>query len=352
MKNNPFCFEESKWNEILAGFSDASVYQSWAYGVVRWGENCLSHLILEEDGIVLCAAQVILKKIPFSKYGIAYIPWGPMWKRKNRNPDIKYLHRFLQKLKNEYAIKRGLLLRIAPNCIKEENDQIKNIYHDLGFSFSKKNNKYRSILMDLSPSLEQIRKKLDQKWRNQLNKAEKLGIVVEEGTSLEMYDVFLNLQKDMQARKRYIPQIDYNQFKKIQEKLPNDLKFKIYIGKNENKPICAVIVSAIGDTAIYLLGATATDGMRLNGSNLLQWKSIEWLKSLGIENYDLGGIDPDENPGVYNFKLNLAGKNGKEIYHVEPLEFCDSKLLNSVNIIEHLLEKLNKCKKRLKLKKR
>jgi lipid II:glycine glycyltransferase (peptidoglycan interpeptide bridge formation enzyme) len=39
---------------------------------------------------------------------------------------------------------------------------------------------------------------------------------------------------------------------------------------------------------------------------------IEWLKERGCHWYDLGGIDPENNPGVYHFKCGIAGKTGKD----------------------------------------
>ena len=37
------------WDGILAQFDDASIYQTWAYGAVRWGCNNLSEVTLSSD---------------------------------------------------------------------------------------------------------------------------------------------------------------------------------------------------------------------------------------------------------------------------------------------------------------
>jgi lipid II:glycine glycyltransferase (peptidoglycan interpeptide bridge formation enzyme) len=63
----------------------------------------------------------------------------------------------------------------------------------------------------------------------------------------------------------------------------------------------------MGDSAIYLLGATSDAGLNSKGAYLLQWTLINWLKDRGIRWYDLGGIDPAANPGVYSFKRGLSG---------------------------------------------
>jgi len=68
-----------------------------------------------------------------------------------------------------------------------------------------------------------------------------------------------------------------------------------------------MVATAIGDTGVYLLGATSDEGLNAKGAYLLQWNMIEWLKENGIRWYDLGGIDPDANPGVYHFKKGFSG---------------------------------------------
>jgi len=69
------------------------------------------------------------------------------------------------------------------------------------------------------------------------------------------------------------------------------------------------VASAIGDSAIYLLGATSDDGLDSKGAYLLQWTLIEWLRNSGVKQYDLGGIDPEVNPGVYHFKKGFSGSD-------------------------------------------
>jgi lipid II:glycine glycyltransferase (peptidoglycan interpeptide bridge formation enzyme) len=38
------------------------------------------------------------------------------------------------------------------------------------------------------------------------------------------------------------------------------------------------------------------------------WKLIEVLNDMDINEFDLAGIDPEENEGVFNFKKGLGGQ--------------------------------------------
>jgi len=78
----------------------------------------------------------------------------------------------------------------------------------------------------------------------------------------------------------------------------------------------------MGDTGLYLFGATNDVGMNSNGSYLIQWKYLEWLKQNNLAFYDLNGINPETNPGTYKFKEGLCGKNGKDVFFLGQWETC------------------------------
>jgi lipid II:glycine glycyltransferase (peptidoglycan interpeptide bridge formation enzyme) len=168
-----------------------------------------------------------------------------------------------------------------------------------------------------------IRKALDQKWRNQLNRSEKNNLKMIEGNSDDLYQLFLDLQKEMHDRKKYILGVDYNEFREIQRNLPEPLKMTILICEFDGKVLTATIGSKIGDMGIYLLGATGNEGMKMKGAYLSQWRMIEILKESGCHWYDLGGIDPDNNPGVYHFK---SGLSRKEVYHIGQYDISSSNI--------------------------
>lgn len=314
---------KAQWDKLLPEFDDASIYQTWSYGAVRWGDRQLSHLIIEANGCIIAAAQLRVIKVPFIKAGIAYLSWGPLWRRKGRPIDPDVFRRILDALKEEYAIRRGLLLRIRPNIVEEGSEEIVAVLHRAGFRKNTKVESYRTLMLDLSPDIAEIRKSLDQKWRNQLNRAERNDLKIIEGSGDELYEAFLQLQQEMHDRKRYVPGVNYNEFRNIQRDLSEPLKMKIFICEYEGKNGAAAIGSTIGERGIYLLGATGNEGMKMKGAYLLQWRFLQVLKETGCKSYDLGGIDPDGNPGVYHFK---SGISRREMSHVGQFELCRSVL--------------------------
>ena len=311
------------WSNLLLEFDDASIYQTWSYGAVRWGQNDLSHVVIKKNDEVLAAAQLRIFKIPLLNAGIAYLSWGPMWRRQGFKVEINIFEKIIKILKEEYAVKRGLFLRIQPNVLEENSDEIVSVLHKEGFKKNLKMQPYRTLMLDLSPQMNEIRKALNQKWRNQLNRAEKNNLKIIEGSSDELYRIFSNLQKEMHDRKKYVPGVNYDEFREIQKDLPDALKMIIIVCEYGEKALTATVGSKIGDTGIYLLGATGDEGMKMKGAYLSQWRIIEIMKGSGCRWYDLGGIDPENNAGVYHFK---SGISMREVSHIGQFEISKSKI--------------------------
>jgi lipid II:glycine glycyltransferase (peptidoglycan interpeptide bridge formation enzyme) len=167
--------------------------------------------------------------------------------------------------------------------------------------------------MDLRPSLEDLREGMRPHWKRELKIAERNKLEIVEGSENELFEAFIGIYKDMVSRKRFVESNDVNQFRLIQAQLPQSLKMKVMLCRSDRGACAGLVCSRIGDTAVYLFGATSTAGMKSNGSYLLQWKLIEGLKERHCSFYNLNGINPAGNPGTYKFKHDLAGKHGRDV---------------------------------------
>jgi len=126
---------------------------------------------------------------------------------------------------------------------------------------------------------------------------------------------------EMRNRKTFETTVDVLEFERIQESLPPSQRMRILICQDKGVPVVGVVASAMGDSAIYLLGATSDAGLQSKGGYLLHWTFIQWCKTNGVRWYDLGGIDPLGNPGVYHFK---RGFSGADVTQLTPMVACRS----------------------------
>lgn len=301
----------AEWSKMLDLFDDASIYQTSAYGGVRWGKRNLSRLVLKRNGEVLGMAQLrIVRPTPF-KFGMAYLRWGPLWERRGRPLDPEVPTRIARAIEDEYLDKRKLFLRVLPNAFVGASRAATMQAAFCRFTPEPLHagNKYRTFVLDLSPSLNELRKALDRKWRNMLSGAEKNELQVVAGSGSGEYHAFCEIYNQMRKRKTFETTVDIDEFRLVQEKLAESQRMRVLICRDKGIPVAGLVVSAMGDSAIYLLGATSDDGLKSKGAYLLQWTAISWLKERGVRWYDLGGIDPEGNPGVYHFKRGLSGED-------------------------------------------
>lgn len=183
--------------------------------------------------------------------------------------------------------------------------------------------RYRTFLLDISPSIDELRGQLDKKWRNQLSRAERNNLRVVSGTGDDEFRRFCMIYREMKERKGFETTVDIDNFAKIQASLEESQKLWTFICEDMCGPIAGVVVSVMGDSAIYLLGATGDSGLNSKGAYILQWTLIQWLKRKHVKSYDLGGIDPERNPGVYHFKKGLGGVDSTQLPAVTA---CDNAL--------------------------
>jgi len=319
----------AEWSNLLDLFDDANIYQTSAYGVVRWGEKNLSRLVLKRDGEVVGIAQIrVIRPTPL-KFGMAYLRWGPLWVRRGKPLDPEVPMHMARAIEDEYVRKRKLFLRILPNAFAGSSraEVFQSAFSKFTRELPDAENTYRTFVLDLTPTLEELRSGLDKKWRHQLTRSEKNNLTVISGHGSEEYRTFCEIYSEMRKRKAFGTTVDADEFGRIQEALPESQRMRVLICEERRVPVAGLVASAIGDSAIYLLGATSDNGLNSKGAYILQWNLICWLKERGFKSYDLGGIDPEANPGVYHFK---RGFSGVDICQTNPLVASDSAVSSGI----------------------
>jgi hypothetical protein len=298
-----------EWERLAGGFPDHNYRQCWAYAeamAARVG-GATEHLCVASGDRTLGLASVRVKGIPGTGTGIAYVSGGPLVRGGDEDAPSR-LEAVLSALAGEYVHRRGLLLRVAPTIGDErwnlEQDQC---FLSAGFTPAERQPRYSTILVDISRPASEIRAGLAKKWRYHLGRAEKAGISVVQGSAPELFEQFLPLFDEFVARKSFAVELGADFYARVQSALPEAERMHLAIASVGDEPVAGVVAGLLGDTAVYLLGASNEVGREANAPYLLQWKVIEAAADRGIGWYDLGGIDEEANPGVYRFKARMGG---------------------------------------------
>lgn len=300
---------KTDWHQVLLSFTDASIDQSRSYAEARWQKASISNLVVRRDDQIVAAAQVAIRKIPFLRSGVAHVKFGPLWQQRDQPINPEHLKQVLRFLREEYVVKRGLLLRVMPPPSKESVDIFYNILQRTGFKPTGDVSSER-FFVNLSSSLDDIRKNLKSRWRNHLNRAEKHNLVCKWLEGEEAINIFMTLYGNMINRKSFMDTSAISELPIFYRDLEPALKPKILVCFYQDTPVAGAVISVMGDTAQYLFGATNSKGLELDAGYYMQWQVIKVLHDQAIAWYDLGGSC--DNQGLRQFKSGLIGKNGVE----------------------------------------
>lgn len=305
--------EEENWTQLLLRFRDATIYQTVPYGTIRWERRNLSHIVIKRDGEVVAAGQLCLKMVPHLNRGVAYLPWGPMWRLKNEREELDVFQQTLRLLLHEYAGKRHLFVRIAPNVFSDDYPSIKVLLEEEGFRVYSYKQAQNTALIDLTPSLDDLMMDLKKKWRENLRRSQRKDIKLIEGVDDELWEVFTKLYKEMHERKQFTKTVSVEQFRQVQKRLPKELKMSVMIAYSNSEAVAGLIWSRIGDTSLPIFSATSVIGRTLGAAYLLRWNMLEKSKLLGCQYMDQGGLSAENNPGGYTFKIGMGGGEKKYV---------------------------------------
>jgi lipid II:glycine glycyltransferase (peptidoglycan interpeptide bridge formation enzyme) len=260
-----------------------------------------------KDGVAVSLALVIILNLPLIR--VAYVPWGPIWRRRDRPNEDSQFGLAIKILKEEYVHRQKMILRIRPNGFEDSDHAMNDVMVESGFSQTRESHsgKPRTILVDLGCSENDMRKRLAKKWRNSLSQSEKEKLTIRESFDEKGLELIQPLYEALKKRKN-IEGVNLAELALIQSKLSQAQKMRITLCENDEGIIAGSVCSGLGDTALGIIGVTSEEGRRRRAYYLLQWDEILWAKRNSNKAYDLNGINPVTNPLVYHFKSGLRGK--------------------------------------------
>lgn len=333
-----------QWEKYCSAFSMMNIYQTGLYGQLHSKSifRSCSRVVVLDGTDVKALVQLRIKNIPFLNVGATEVDWGPIWQPDQKDMEDETLGLLLDTLKEEYCLKRKLELRIRPrSTVSPDNGaRLEDIFTNHGFQKNTAVRPYHTIVIDLSKPLETIRAELHQKWRNQLNVAERADLKYEYGTSIEHFDRFYAIYKEMWKTKQFPTGVRLPIIRELQKQLPQSEKFMITLIRDDKMDIGATVCSALGDTMLYFLGATLP-GKRTDSrpGYFLQWLHIQKARELGMRWYDLGGYN-DDNPAIARFKKRT---NGIQVVYPGQFEALPSQNPSKIYVfVENVFRKMRR----------
>lgn len=165
-----------------------------------------------------------------------------------------------------------------------------------------------TLELDLTRDIDAIAAGLDSKWRRNLAKARRnpdldTAILTDPDARLSAFDTFSGMYAALQARKGFSNTLDPKAFRDI---AATDPRLVILEVRENGEPIMVRIAHRAQARWTDFFAASNERGRATNAAALSVWTLIEQAKAEGSPVYDLGGIDPAGNRGVFDFKRGVS----------------------------------------------
>ena len=164
---------------------------------------------------------------------------------------------------------------------------------------------WKSSVIDLNKTLDELKFDLKPKWRNSLRKAQKQNLII--SRSSNMKDIEVLLQYYLQdVKKKKFKGINPELIKKMAQLHSDSEELYVFKAKKDNLDIGSILISRQFKNLIYLIGWSSEDGRKLNVNYVLLWEAITYFKSKEYKLFDLGGLIGNNHP-IDFFKLGMNG---------------------------------------------
>lgn len=169
-------------------------------------------------------------------------------------------------------------------------------------------------VIDLAPSIHEIRAQMKQKGRYNVGVAEKHGVEVQEDSSEEAIEAFLQINTQTISRKKIHGRgSDY--MRACIQTLHESGMGGLWVARYQNSVLAAAVVTFWGERASYLYGASSGDFRNTMAPYLLHFHIMESAKRKGCVLYDMIGVAPpdagENHPwaGISRFKREFGGES-------------------------------------------
>ena len=287
------------WDDNLIRLADCSPFQTYSWGqynrALGWQPYYFAAFDENDEITAMCLG--LLRRYPM---GI-----GMMWCVGGLVGEIQAWDENLRKTILDSAGLKHLYFRFR--CDRPRD--VKDVLFLNSQSWARSNFMMTSGLsmeLHLSQPQDKLLAGLSSSWRRNLKLAQKNNFVIKACLNPDIEEVcrvFAEMETNKNLPQLFSPEKLENLFKHVKENL---IFYRCEDG--EGKLLCFRACLIIGNRACDYLAAATEQGRKLRASYATLWELILQCKKQGVVHYDLGGIDPWANPGVYTFKKETGAQ--------------------------------------------
>lgn len=301
-----------EWNAFVCHHARAHILQLSHWGQLKSDYGWQADRIALTDGEkIIAGAQILFRDLPVVPATLAYIPYGALV---TDDSQWKDLWAAIHDCARDH---RAAWLRWEPGLYP--NTTMPD-FHQWGFKVSPQTiQPPNTILLAIDRDDDAIMKPMNQSTRRKIRKSLKNDIHYYEAAPDDVSHFTRMMQVTGDRNDFGVHTPDY--YQRAYDLLVPDHAVLI-LAEHDGDHLAGLFVTAAGDTAQYLYGASASKKRKLMASYGVQWQAIQWARQRGCRYYDMWGI-PDEDEetleaqfrdrtdgmwGVYGFKRGFGGQ--------------------------------------------
>jgi len=290
--------QDSKAWDAAHAQAAGPLQQDWAYGsTMLVSGGTVIRAVIQADGHTVGLAQCVVRRFG-NLGGVALCTRGPLWLTPLSGKDKAHAYR---SMRQSLPVKGLRFLFVTPN---------EPISEDLGLSSLKRvMTGYATALIDLSPSMADLRAGFDKRFRQPLVSAEKSELTVHRvGTNVGQYRWLMDAEQQQRDNRglQGMPLHCVDAYiASRKQPAHNVLTLRADIGRDR---VAGMMFLLHGQAATYQIGWTSDAGRDAHAHNLLLYKGMEALKERGIRSLDMGGINTGRSAGIARFKISTGAK--------------------------------------------
>lgn len=295
--------EIAKWDELITENPDGgNVFQSAKLAETkRTGGWTPRYIFIDSLAITVLEKPVLLH----GKFW--YLPKGP------GVTNIAALLPLLPELKAFAATQDVFAIKIEPEILEQDETKAQLASAGLVRTRAVQPN-VSTVIIDLSPSLDEIMAAFNQKGRHAIHRAERDGVTAH---AVPLTDENMKLMFDLlteTAAGRFESSVrSYEYYKKFWQNFARNDQGSLFFAYLNGDVVAAAYSMYLGKKGLYKDGASVREKPAYGASHRLQWEIIKWMKARGVESYDLCGAPHSQdvnNPessfyGIGRFKTSF-----------------------------------------------
>jgi lipid II:glycine glycyltransferase (peptidoglycan interpeptide bridge formation enzyme) len=297
------------WHDFQATISPNLFIQSGKYGKFIEANGDKSFILgVYENQNLIGGSLVCLIKAKRGRF--YYLPYGPICQEtKDKKMVLSQIKDYLRNLARK---DQANFIRISPFWLNTQENN--TTFQELKFRPAPTHMLAEiSVVLDLTPDLEQILKSMRQNHRNLIRRAERDGIEIRTSQSEQSLKTLHKLLQQTAQRHNFTP-FSYNYIKNEFQAFPEAERL-IFEAYKDNELLGSAIIFFYGDTAVYRHSGSTDHPLykKLPFNYLLQWEVIKTAKFRGLNYYNFWGIAPENKPnhpfqGITTFKKGFGGE--------------------------------------------